>query len=279
MPDAQTARWRTTSAEASCTWPTPATKPSSSAVSDWASLTRELPIEQVALISDASNLEIARLNARAQHYRAERGELGDIEVHVPGVHYGVRAGDRIAMIDQHHQRGAQRVENGAKGEVLDITDEGDVLIQFDATNQWRTLAGDELAKLRLGYASHIHRAQGATVTRTLVLTGGWQTSKEPAYVEASRAREGTDWYVNRQDLGEHGQDTNRIKRLARRHEPQPHAKHHRSHTPKSPGPERWHRLRAAPSRATAPARYAPRLPWPHPHNPPRHPGRRAERTR
>jgi conjugative relaxase-like TrwC/TraI family protein len=185
------------------------------AVQAWASLTKELPIEQVALISDASNLEIARLNARAQHYRAERGELGDIEVHVPGVHYGIRAGDRVAMIDQHHQPGAQRVENGARGEVLDITDEGDVLIQFDLTGQWRTLAGDELAKLRLGYASHIHRAQGATVQRTLVVTGGWQTSKEPAYVEASRAREGTDWYVNRQDLGEHGHDTTRIKRLAR----------------------------------------------------------------
>jgi len=151
----------------------------------------------------------------APNHRAERGELGDIEVHVPGVHYGIRAGDRIAMIDQHHQPGAQRIENGAKGEVLDITDEGDVLIQFDATHQWRTLAGDELAKLRLGYASHIHRAQGATVARTLVVTGGWQTSKEAAYVEASRAREGTDWYVNRQDLGEHGQDTDRIKRLAR----------------------------------------------------------------
>jgi conjugative relaxase-like TrwC/TraI family protein len=185
------------------------------AASAWASLTTEIPIEQVALISDASNLEIARLNARAQHYRAERGELGDIEVHVPGVHYGIRAGDRVAMVDQHRQPGAQRVESGARGEVLDITDEGDVLIQFDATSQWRTLAGDELAKVRLGYASHIHRAQGATVQRTLVVTGGWQTSKEPAYVEASRARRGTDWFVNRQDLGEHGHDTDRIKRLAR----------------------------------------------------------------
>jgi len=129
--------------------------------------------------------------------------------------YGVRGGDRIAMIEQHHQPGSPRIENGETGEVVDITDEGDVLIQFDTTHQWRTLAGDELAKLRLGYASHIHRAQGATVTRTLVVTGGWQTSKEPAYVQASRARQGTDWYVNRQDLGEHGQDTHRIKRLAR----------------------------------------------------------------
>ncbi len=66
----------------------------------------------------------------------------------------------------------------------------------------------------MGYAQHIHRAQGATVTRTLVVTGGWQTSKEPAYVEASRARQGTDWFVSREDLGVEGHDTDRIQRLA-----------------------------------------------------------------
>ena len=93
------------------------------AVQDWATLTETIPIGEVALISDASNLEINRLNARAQHYRAERGELGDIEVQVPGVHYGIRAGDRVAMIDQHHQPGAERVENGARGEVIDINDD------------------------------------------------------------------------------------------------------------------------------------------------------------
>jgi len=68
--------------------------------------------------------------------------------------------------------------------------------------------------LRLGYAQHIHRAQGATVTRTLVVTGGWQTSKEPAYVEASRARQGTNWFVARAGLGLEGQDGDRIGRLA-----------------------------------------------------------------
>jgi conjugative relaxase-like TrwC/TraI family protein len=184
------------------------------AVQNWAQLTETHAINEVALISDASNKEIHRLNARAQHHRAERGELGELEVQVPDVHYGVRAGDRIAMIDQYHEPGVERIENGARGEVLDINDAGEVLVQFDVTGQWRTLAGDDLARLRLGYAQHIHRAQGATVTRTLVVTGGWQTSKEPAYVEASRARQGTDWYVSRDDLGVEGHDTDRIKRLA-----------------------------------------------------------------
>jgi conjugative relaxase-like TrwC/TraI family protein len=184
------------------------------AVRNWATLTESHPIEQVALISDASNKEIHRLNARAQHYRAERGELGDLEMQVPGVHYGIRGGDRVAMIDQHHEPGVERIENGARGEVLEITQTGEVLVEFDVTGQQRTLAGDDLSRLRLGYAQHIHRAQGATVTRTLVLTGGWQTSKEPAYVEASRARQGTDWFVSREDLGVEGHDTERINRLA-----------------------------------------------------------------
>jgi ATP-dependent exoDNAse (exonuclease V) alpha subunit len=184
------------------------------AVKDWARLTETHPISEVALISDASNKEIARLNARAQHYRAERGELGELEVDVPGMHYGIRAGDRVAMIDQHYTPGQERIENGSLGQALEVSDSGEVLIEFDVTAQRRTLVGEDLSRVRLGYAQHIHRAQGATVTRTLVVTGGWQTSKEPAYVEASRAREGTDWYVNRKELGTEGHDTDRIERFA-----------------------------------------------------------------
>lgn len=71
----------------------------------WATLTETYDPSEVALISDASNQEINRLNARAQ-----RGELGQREVPVPGVHYGVRRGDRIALIDQHYRPGAERIE-------------------------------------------------------------------------------------------------------------------------------------------------------------------------
>ena len=184
------------------------------AVRDWAALTETHPVREVALISDASNKEIARLNARAQHYRALRGELGELEVDVPGTHYGVRRGDRVALIDQHREPGRPRIENGSQGVVLEVTAAGGVHVEFDMTGQRRTLVGDDLARLRLGYAQHIHRAQGATVTRALIVTGGWQTSKEPTYVEASRARHGTDWYVNREELGLEGQDSERIERLA-----------------------------------------------------------------
>ena len=223
------------------------------AVENWAKLTETYAIAEVALISDASNTEIARLNARAQHYRAERGELGEVEVEVPGVHYGVRQGDRVAMIGQHHEPGEQRVENGSLGEVIEVTTTGEVLIEFDVTGQRRTLTGDDLSRVRLGYAQHIHRAQGATVMRTLVVTGGWQTSKEPAYVEASRAREGTDWYVNRRELGEEGHDAARIARFAanmRRSKRQTPSLEHRElpHAELGPGFD----LELAPSRSLLP---------------------------
>jgi ATP-dependent exoDNAse (exonuclease V) alpha subunit len=154
------------------------------------------------------------MNARAQHYRAERGELGHAETQIPGVHYGIRQGDRVALVKPHHTPGQPRVENGSHGEVLDINHNGAAVIKFDRTGEQRVLAGEDLAAVRLGYAQHIYRMQGATVDRAIVVTGGWQASQEPAYVEASRARHGADWYINRQELGAHGHDQNRIDRFA-----------------------------------------------------------------
>lgn len=155
-----------------CTWTT-RDQTIEHAVGDWAKLTESLPVEQVALISDASNMEIDRMNARAQHHRAQRGELGERETQIPGVHYGVRAGDRVALIQQHHEPGQERFENGERGRVIDVNTAGEVLVEFDATARRPRIAGDDLASLRLGYASHIHRAQGATVSRTIAVTGGW----------------------------------------------------------------------------------------------------------
>jgi conjugative relaxase-like TrwC/TraI family protein len=186
------------------------------AVRDWARLTATHRVSEVALISDASNREIDRLNARAQEHRRARGELGEIEIQIPGVHYGLRAGDRVALVDQHRQPGLERIENGERGEVIDVTEGGELLVQFDATGRWRGFSGEDLARLRLAYAQHAYRAQGATVTRALVITGGWQTSKETGYVQASRGREGTDFYLAREELGTDGHDLDRIERLAER---------------------------------------------------------------
>jgi conjugative relaxase-like TrwC/TraI family protein len=183
------------------------------AVQRWASLTERHDIREVALIADASNKEIDRLNARAQHLRAERGELGPHEVPLPHQHYGLREGDLIAFTKQHRTPGQPRVENGSRGEVTRVHDDG-LTVTLDGSQRRVSLAGDDLDVLRLGYAQHVYRQQGATVDRSVVVTGGWQTSKESAYVQASRAREGTEWFLAREELGVEGLDERRIGKLA-----------------------------------------------------------------
>jgi ATP-dependent exoDNAse (exonuclease V) alpha subunit len=184
------------------------------AIQRWRTLADKHGIHQVALIADASNQEIDRLNARAQHLRAQHGELGEREVPLPGVHYGLREGDLIAFTTQHRPPGQSRVENGARGQVTAIHEHGGVSVMLDGSARQVQLATEDLDTLRLGCAQHVYRQQGATVERSVIVTGGWQTSKETAYVEASRARKGTDWFLARDELGDHGQDAIRVRRLA-----------------------------------------------------------------
>jgi conjugative relaxase-like TrwC/TraI family protein len=185
------------------------------AVQTWATFTEGRDIREVALITDASNQEIDRLNARAQHLRAQRGELGNHEIPLPSVHYGLRKGDLIAFTAQHHPYGQPRVENGTRGQVSAIHDRG-VTVTLDGSQRRVQIAGEDLEPLRLAYAQHVYRQQGVTVERSVVLTGGWQTSKETAYVEATRARHGTTWFIARDDLGAAGQDAARITSLAQK---------------------------------------------------------------
>jgi ATP-dependent exoDNAse (exonuclease V) alpha subunit len=186
------------------------------AVQAWAQLTEHHDICEIALIADASNTEIDRLNARAQHLRAERGELGRHELPLTSVNYGLRQGDHVAFIAQHRPPGQARVENGTRGQITRIGQDGTLDLTIDGSGRQVQLVGDDVESLRLAYAQHVYRQQGATVDRAIVLTGGWQTSNETAYVQATRARHGTDWHLARDQLGEEGQDAERIDRLAQR---------------------------------------------------------------
>lgn len=121
----------------------------------------------------------------------------------------------MAFVAQHHPVRGRRVENGSQGQILHA-DHGLVIVQIDGTGRQVTVSGDDLGILRLGYAHHVYRQQGATVEHAVIVTGGWQTSKESAYVHASRARNGPEWYVARDELGEEGQDSDRITKLAQK---------------------------------------------------------------
>jgi conjugative relaxase-like TrwC/TraI family protein len=187
------------------------------AVQTWARLLDHHDPRQVALIADASNVEIDRLNARAQHLRAERGELGPEAIPFPGRHHGLREGDLITFTATHRPRDGPRVENGTRGEVTHIdAGLGSGLVRLDGSEREIRLDADALAEVRLAYAQHVYRQQGATVERAIIITGGWPTTRETAYVQASRARNGSDWYLAREELGLEGQDEQRVERLAQK---------------------------------------------------------------
>jgi hypothetical protein len=195
-----------------------------SAVQRWHELTQQHGAREVALIADASNQEIDRLNARTQHLRSEHGELGHHTLQHPDRHYSLHQGDLIAFTKQHRPPRQPRVENGSRGEITAITPRG-ITIALDGSDRHINLHQEHLDTIRLAYAQHVYRQQGATVQRSVVLTGGWQTSNESAYVEATRARHGTDWYLARDQLGDEGQDPDRIRQLAE------HMRNSRAQTP------------------------------------------------
>ena len=181
------------------------------AATRYTQLAREHSHHQVALMTDASNAEVDALNLRVQNLRgAELGErLADL-----GSGHAIHQGDRVVLTRTIHQPDQPRVENGARG--IAVSGERDTIeIKLDGSNRVVTLNTEDTDALRLGYASHVYRQQGATVDRAVVVTGGWQTARETAYVQASRARGGVDWHVSREDL-DAGSDADRVDALAAR---------------------------------------------------------------
>lgn len=104
---------------------------------------------------------------------------------LPDGGHAVHTGDRLAWPHAMATADGPRVENGVCGEAIAI-DERDGSLTKGAARRQRPRGGSRPGRgrcLRLGYAGHVYRQQGATVERALVVTGGWETSRESAYVE------------------------------------------------------------------------------------------------
>lgn len=187
-------------------------------VNDWAATRAAHPDDRVVMLTDASNHELDQLNKQAQQKRLDARELGAQNVELPGRPYGLRFGDEVIFTAQHRVPGEQRVENGTRGQILAARErDSNVVIRTDEPKpRYVEVSTREFDGLRLAYAQHVYKAQGLTTDRSLVLTGGWQTDRETSYVALTRARERTDVYTSREDLGHAGIDTDTIGRLAER---------------------------------------------------------------
>jgi len=187
-------------------------------VNDWAQARAEHPRDQVVMIADASNHEIDHLNRQAQEHREAAGELGAERVQLPERPYALAKGDEVLFSAQHHLPGQQRVENGTRGQVVAVDERSSsVRVRVEELRPRNVdVNPEDLHRLRLAYAQHVYKAQGLTTDRALVLNGGWQTDRDTSYVALTRAREQTDIYTSREDLGRAGVDTDLVDRLADR---------------------------------------------------------------
>ena len=187
-------------------------------VADWDKTRRDLPAGKAVMITDASNAERDQINAMAQERRAAAGELGSHRVELPGKPYGLHAGDEVIFSAQFHPFAQKRIENGISGTVVDTARHRDRVTIETHEREPREVAlnSAEFSDLSLGYAVHVYKGQGITAEASGILTGGWQTDREHAYVALSRAREQTQVYVAREDLGEQGMDVGAIERLSER---------------------------------------------------------------
>ncbi len=156
------------------------------------------------LITDASNAERDWLNREAQRHRLLAGELGAEHLTVTsprGSSVTVHPGDRVMFQEPYYPPRSQRVENGTTGIVQAVDLEHDeVVIETGEASRREVRMPASFAPVELHYASHVYKAQGTTVDRTYVITGGWQTSRESLYVACSRSREGTRLYLDHESL-------------------------------------------------------------------------------
>jgi ATP-dependent exoDNAse (exonuclease V) alpha subunit len=184
-------------------------------VDAWERARADNPSERLVMLTDASNVELDRINALAQEQRADAGELGARSAELHDRPYGLSAGDEVVFAASLYQPGQPRVENGTLGTVSEVAGKDLVSIKTRGAHEREVhLSTQEFVDVRLAYAQHLYKAQGRTVDRAFVLTGGWQTDRERAYVALTRAQERTDIYVSREDLGEQGMDAGAIERLA-----------------------------------------------------------------
>lgn len=163
-----------------------------------------LPDLKGSAIFAATTTDVNELNGKAQALQRDLGRLGDSAAQAG--HHIFFAGDRVLFT---RNSTTLAVCNGDLGTVSAV--QGNALwVDLDDSRSI-TLDVQAFPHLRLGYALTTHKAQGATVEKSFILTGGPMTDRELTYVQASRATDTTRWYV--------GQDLDEVtQRMTRSHE-------------------------------------------------------------
>jgi hypothetical protein len=161
-------------------------------VSDWAAARGDGAESRMYAIARGDVEELNRL-ARAE--LRLQGVIGEDVVTSDGRSFA--SNDEVLFCRNDRTLG---VMNGTRGTVTGEAD-GHLSVETDKGTRLVPLDYLEAGHLRHGYASTIHKSQGATVDRAFVL-GGDAMYREAGYVAMSRARERTDLYFTASSFDE-----------------------------------------------------------------------------
>lgn len=163
-------------------------------VSDWGSTTEG----SQSLILVPSKCEAAEVNRRCQKTRQLHGTVKNgIGINVQG--QTIQVGDRIQFFRRNRSLG---LENGDFAVVETVNRSRKTLtVRLDSGR--KVLVPVKIYdSIQLGYATTVHKGQGATVDRAFVLLGGYQQDRHLTYVQLSRARAETRVYIDRFESGQ-----------------------------------------------------------------------------
>ncbi|WP_408860026.1 Ti-type conjugative transfer relaxase TraA [Acidiphilium sp.] len=163
-------------------------------------------------------VDVQGLNEAIRAARQDRGELtGEIVYRTTEGARAFAPGDRIMFRENNRDLG---VKNGMLGTV-ERAEAGHLSVQLDTTagpGRGRPSAGRtvsvsmaDYAAVDHGYATTIHKSQGATVDRAFVLASGTM-DRHLTYVAMTRHRDGVALYAGRDEFSDIGALTARLSR-------------------------------------------------------------------
>src|SRR5512135_2526171 len=167
-------------------------------------------VKDVFVDTDTSNARVDTYNRLIQHNRLRRGELTlerhlDYVADAPDRHERLYVGDRVAFIAGVRTTDT-KVANGAQGEIIGIDEaRRAATVHLDTGGRIRVPVPVEAptVPLRLAYAGHVAKTQGAEAPVVLVVPGYLHSSLESAYSALTRGSEQIHVYL---DHATHGHD-------------------------------------------------------------------------
>jgi len=182
-------------------------------INDWTDYAYDRP--ERATILTLTNKQVEKANHLAQQKRIEKGVLDPKNSHTIFSHNkrmgktyksNVHINDRVVFTETNR---TYNVWNGNAGTVIGFTHYKSIFkpaIKVRLDNGSVVTVPLSFRHIRLGYASTVHRAQGATIPVVFVLLGGSGQNLPTSYVQGTRSELATRFYTERALYDELRQD-------------------------------------------------------------------------